>query len=69
MTVAKALVLLVRTSEMVVTLMTWGVVNPDTEPTGLQEAVHVKLVPATSKVNVTLKRVAEQIGIGKGFVK
>ena len=69
MTVAIEAVLLVSTSDMVVTPMTCGVVNPVTDPAGLQEAVHVKLVPATSEISVTLKRVAEQIAAGALFVK
>ena len=61
--------MLVSTSEMAVTFVIWGVVNPVTEPTGLQEAVHVKLAPVTSEISVTLKVLSEQIGAGALLVK
>ena len=69
MTVAKLVVILVRRSAIVVTFVTWGVVNPVTEPTGLQDAVQVKLVPVTSDIKVTLNEVAEQIATGGGLVR
>ena len=68
-TVAMLEVVLVRTSEMTVTFVTCGLVNPVTEPTGLQEAVHVKSPPVTSEPKVTLKSVAEQIGKGVALVR
>ena len=64
-----ALVLLVSISFIVVTPITWGVVKPVTDPTGLQEAVHVKLAPVTSGTRVTLNVLAEQIGVGAGFAR
>ena len=54
---------------MAVTLVSWGLVNPVTAPTGLQEAVQVKSAPVTSETSVTLKRVAEQIAAGALLVK
>ena len=54
---------------MAVTLVSCGLVNPVTEPGGLQEAVHVKLPPVTSEVRVTLKSVAEQMGEGGALVR
>ena len=54
---------------MVVTFVSWGLVNPVTDPTGLQEAVQVKLPPVTSGTRIELNRLPEQIGKGGPLVR
>ena len=68
-TVAKEEVELVSKSLMAVVFMICGVVNPVTDPTGKHEAVHVKLPPDTSEINVALKVVPEHIGVGALLVR
>ena len=53
--------MLVSISEITVTPVTWGLVNPATEPAGLQKAVHVKSAPLTLDVNMTFAEEPEQI--------
>ena len=48
-------------SEITVTPVDWGLVNPVTEPAGLQEAVQVKSAPATLDVRITFTGEPEQI--------
>ena len=62
-------VVLVRISDMAVTLISCGLVKPVTEPAGVQEAVQVKVPPVTSGIKVALKRVAEHMGEGVALVR
>ena len=61
MTVAGLLVVFVNISVITVTPVTWGLVNPVTEPVGIQKAVQVKSVPVTLDVNITFAEEPEHI--------
>lgn len=54
---------------MVVVFVLCGVVYPVTDPTGNDDAVHVKFPPATSGFNVMLNVDPEQIGAGALLVR
>ena len=69
MTGAGAVVVFVKISLITVTLADCTAVNPETLPTGLQEAVQVKLPPVTSGTSGTLKAVAEHMGDGGELVR
>ena len=60
-TVAVLYEVLVRISEITVTPVNWGLVNPVTEPAGLQKAVQVKSAPLTLEVNITFVEEPEHI--------
>ena len=63
-TVARSVVIFVNDSLIAVTAVAWVAVNPVTEPTGLEVAVHVKLAPVTSLCKDALNGSPEQIPSG-----
>ena len=47
----------------------WFAVKPVTDPTGKQDAFHVKVLPVTSGINGMFRVVPEQTGSGCEFIR